>query len=295
MHRQTLDLVDTALAPETRKAYSRAWDRYCKFAHAFGLPTSLPLKTDHVSCFLTNLYNEGLPASSITSILSALSYFHKIKSIFDPTQAFIIRKQLVAINKQRPSSDKREPMSEELLFSILDRLEKLNFSQFECTLFQAMFLMAFYFGLRVGEITASKHNILLDQIKLHSNSLTLSFGSFKHSNLNPGPPHTISSNGTRFSTVEVLANYLKIRGRAEGPLFLLNNKPVPAALFNSRFKNLVQLVGRNPKHFSSHSFRIGAATFWANKGHSDVQIRRLGRWRSEAMISYLRGSVHHTS
>ncbi|RXN33881.1 poly [Labeo rohita] len=41
-------------------------------------------------------------------------------------------------------------------------------------------------------------------------------------------------------------------------------------------------------NFSSHSFRIGAATTAAQKGLSQQQIQALGRWSSEAFKSYIR-------
>ncbi|MGL5102545.1 MAG: hypothetical protein ACRC6N_08390, partial [Plesiomonas sp.] len=46
-------------------------------------------------------------------------------------------------------------------------------------------------------------------------------------------------------------------------------------------------------NFSSHSFRIGAATTAAQKGLSQHQIQTLGRWSSEAFKSYIRSDRSH--
>ena len=42
-------------------------------------------------------------------------------------------------------------------------------------------------------------------------------------------------------------------------------------------------------------FRIGAASHWAQKGFSEVQIRKMGRWLSNAMDRYIRGDVKHVA
>ncbi|KAI7809213.1 putative tyrosine recombinase [Triplophysa rosa] len=55
------------------------------------------------------------------------------------------------------------------------------------------------------------------------------------------------------------------------------------------------LSGIPADHFSSHSFRIGAATTAAQKGLSQSQIQALGRWTSEAFKSYISGRPHHHS
>ncbi len=61
-------------------------------------------------------------------------------------------------------------------------------------------------------------------------------------------------------------------------------------------KNLKIILNRSgipTKHFSSHSFRIGAATTVAQRGLSEHQIKMLGRWTSHTFKSYVRADLHH--
>ena len=46
--------------------------------------------------------------------------------------------------------------------------------------------------------------------------------------------------------------------------------------------------GLNSSRYKGHSFRIGAASFAADRGMSDAQIRALGRWKSSAFLKYIR-------
>ena len=53
-----------------------------------------------------------------------------------------------------------------MLFRMFDQIPKLGFTFYDTVLFQAVFLFAFYFGLRVSEFTAYRHNIQLHQLDI---------------------------------------------------------------------------------------------------------------------------------
>ena len=59
-------------------------------------------------------------------------------------------------------------------------------------------------------------------------------------------------------------------------------------LYNTIIKRLVRLSGLDPALYSSHSVRAGAATQAARSGLDPDSIKRLGRWRSQAYMVYLR-------
>ncbi|KAI2647906.1 Pro-Pol polyprotein [Labeo rohita] len=73
------------------------------------------------------------------------------------------------------------------------------------------------------------------------------------------------------------------------PLFTDDfNRPATRFWFQKHLKSILLLSGTPADNFSSHSFRIGAATTAAQKGLSQQQIQALGRWSSEAFKSYIR-------
>ncbi len=78
------------------------------------------------------------------------------------------------------------------------------------------------------------------------------------------------------------------------PLFLDHaGKPVSRTWFQKQLKSILLSAGISAANFSSHSFRIGAATSAAQKGLTKHQIQTLGRWSSEAFQSYIRTDQFH--
>ena len=73
-----------------------------------------------------------------------------------------------------------------------------------------------------------------------------------------------------------LLAYLTLGGDAPGPSFLFHDRrPLLRALLTSWLRHILSSAG-NQGNFSSHSFRIGAATVAARNGISDHQIKPWG-------------------
>ena len=82
--------------------------------------------------------------------------------------------------------------------------------------------------------------------------------------------------------------YLQLRGNGAGPLFLLQDgRPFSRALLTDWLRRFLTAAGVQGS-FSSHSFRIGAATVAARNGIPDHLIKELGRWTSHAYQLYIR-------
>ena len=213
----------------------------------------------------------------------------------DPFQSYPVRQLLQAFRKLSPSSpDNRRPISEPLLLLIIDKIQILGLSLYETTLFSTMFLFAFYFGLRISEFTSSHHNLLVEEVQVSEHSVVITFHSFKHSR-NQSLPHFINRTSLRHCPVDFANKYLAMRPPVPGPFFILNNKPVSPRSFSSKLKQLLSLLNLPTQFYSAHSLRIGAATFWFSKDFSEQRIRQLGRWSSNAFLSYIRSFIDHSS
>ena len=99
--------------------------------------------------------------------------------------------------------------------------------------------------------------------------------------------------------VRNLAAYLAVRPPSTGAkaqhergleqlLIHLNGQPLTRSQFQGVVKKAASFLDWPVEAYSSHSFRIGAATTAALEGASEEKIMKLGRWRSAAFRSYCR-------
>lgn len=88
--------------------------------------------------------------------------------------------------------------------------------------------------------------------------------------------------------LQAVLAYLAVRGNSGGPLFLFQDgRPLSRAVLTVRIREILAGAGVSG-NFSSHSFRIGAATVAARNGIPDHLIQALGRWSSSAYQTYIR-------
>jgi len=106
-----------------------------------------------VALFISFLSASRLAPSTISSYISALSYAHKLKNIFDPTKSFLIRK-LLSAQSRMGGPDVRFPITQPVFYELVSSLRHTNSSTYQRTLLAAMLRIAFYGFFRVGELAA---------------------------------------------------------------------------------------------------------------------------------------------
>ena len=254
---------------------------------------SIPISSYHAALFIVHLTRNRSQSSSIPPILSGIAYFHKIQGYPDPFQTFLSKQLLQASRRvSQPSSDKRKPITEELLLSLIDSMSSMNLPTYDFSLFSTMFLFAFYFGLRISEFTSSRHNLNLSDVTVSTDCISIIFHSYKHS-VRPSLPHTLKPSNLRFCPVRSACTYISKRHSSPGPFFILSNKPISPKTFSKLLKQCLHLSNAQGC-YSAHSFRVGAASHWFRKGLSEERIRFLGRWSSNAFVSYIRSDIDHS-
>ena len=203
---------------------------------------------------------------------------------------------LKGYSKQSPRLDARLPITLPILHQILRATAYLVDSPYNTIQFQVMCLFASYTFSRVGEITASAtgNTLQLHQVTklLNSNNrveaFRVTFFDYKHS-YNQRPFSLTVSRQNTFCPVEKLLQYLLVRGGSSGALFQMpNGNPVPRSFFTEKLSIALKYCGLDPSRYKGHSFRIGAASYAAERGLSDAQIRAMGRWKSNAFLKYIR-------
>jgi len=83
--------------------------------------------------------------------------------------------------------------------------------------------------------------------------------------------------------------YVTLRETQAEPLFITeHSEGLTQKIFSMALDSLLADLQLNHTHYSSHSFRIGAATTAAQANIPDACIKMLGRWQSNAYQRYIK-------
>jgi len=147
-----------------------------------------------------------------------------------------------------------------------------------------------YFGfLRVSEFTTSSSDhfnsstdLLLSDVALDSRTsptfIQITIKQSKTDQFRKGAHIYLGKTTRQVCPVDALVCYLAIRGGTPGPLFTLpNNQSLTRATFTTALNKAFQELHIDPCQFSTHSFRIGAATSAKCAGISNTHLKALGR------------------
>jgi hypothetical protein len=229
--------------------------------------------------------------------MSAVSYLHKLANVPDPTRLFVVKKMLQGAKKLSAKPDVRLPITVDILRQSILAVDATSESSYQRSLLKAMYLLAYFAFLRVGEFTTdpgsiSTHVLMKQDVELQSTSLGTSIlvtmhhykhSMGRHANLRIMPQPDI------ICPVSALRTYYDVRGNVPGPLFILSDGlPVTRSYFATNFNIALQWANLDSRYYKGHSLRIGAATTAAAMGMTDVQIQVMGRWRSNAFKRYIR-------
>ena len=299
------DLAQSSLQPSSIPTYKRAWTLFTQFQIKLfnnGV-VALPISPSVLALFIAYLFDLKYAPSTVNTYVSAIGYSHRLSGLPDPTRVFYILQILKGYGKKGFRLDSRLPITLPILNRIIEASAHIAGSRYQICQFKAMCSLAFFAFLRIGEITVTTSNN--QPLQMHQLSqlydtnnqvkgIKLTFGNFKH-NYNQRPFSLEIYRQTRICPVQLLMDYLVLRGSRPGAIFISHlGNPVSRDAFATQLKRAFRHCGLDTSKYKSHSFRIGTASHAAEHGYSDAQIRALGRWKSNAFLKYLRFSTLST-
>ena len=155
--------------------------------------------------------------------------------------------------------------------------------------------------MRIGELTESPHTLKACDIHTgdNKNKVMLVLYTSKTHGRNMQPQKIkITENPLykgqqrRFCPFAAISHYLKLRGDYENTdenLFIFRDgSPVRAQHVRAELKGAMKALGLDQNLYDTHSFRIGRATDLFKMGKTLEEIKKVGRWKSNAVYKYLR-------
>ena len=291
-------LLSSSISTSSQKTYKHSFNLYKRFHIKYygNISQYFPISVSMLANFIAYLTQQGYAPSSIQTNVSGICYLNSRAGFPNPSKNVIIKNILKGSKNLNPTTDKRLPVTPKILKKFLVALKYMSLNHYYLILYKAMFLLAFYAFLRVGEYTCrgkssknviSFHNVTMYKTRNKVSRITIHLDHFKHSK--QSVTLSLKSSSSKLCPVRALHAYLKLRGKRPGPLFLdLYRCPVQTIDFSKILKRVVIFSGLSANFYKPHSFRIGATTWAHSLNMSDSKIQSLGRWHSSAFKKYIR-------
>ena len=291
-------LLTQAYAPTTHLTYAQGIAAFNDFCRATHQVNSFPVTPEIVPHFVAYLSLSGKSFSTAKTYLAAISAKHKINNMPDPTNSFLVKKLMQGFSRSVPSKDARFPITFERLKQLVACLHLVCSNSYESTLFKTAFTLSFFGFFRVSELigqgqslSRGRTGIQKTDVRISNDKVVVKLRGSKTDQNGKGQsvslPQVVESPDT--CPVRVLLEYLQHRPKSGGLLLIhINSHPLSRYQFQAVLKKAAQFLGWPAQGYSSHSFRIGAATTAAMNGMSISSIMHKGRWKSAAVKGYLR-------
>ena len=193
----------------------------------------------------------------------------------------------------------RLPITPELLKLIKSDIHKKVFPRTDSAMLWSACCFAFLSFLRNSEYTSPSTQsfrqattLQFQDINVNDSSFRLTVKASKTDPFREGLTLLIASTRTSLCPVSALKCYLKYSKVSQGPLFQFSDgRFLTRTLISLTVREALSNQGLDIKRYSSHSFRIGAASAASAAGLSDSLIKFLGRWRSSCYQRYIRLNV----
>ena len=220
----------------------------------------------------------------------------------DPTkEASLLHYLCTAIRRHdRDNQCSRLPITLQLLHVIKRELShKQSLASVDKAIFWAAFTLAFYGFLRASEYTSPSPTHYLRQLHLLRQDITIRkegmevhIKGSKTDQFKKSTTLHVARLDMPTCPVRAMEKFLgQSSHKNSRPLFTFHNGRFLTRIdVSSMTKSLLAHTVRDVSLYSSHSYRIGAATTAAAAGLPDSQIQTLGRWHSSAYRSYIRTS-----
>ncbi|KAK2518316.1 hypothetical protein Q9966_014357 [Columba livia] len=280
---KTLSLLECSGDSRLWQAYLEGLKKFLVFRKSMGMPAAWPIPVEQIVGFLAV---ESLHSSSKTLMyVAALSYLSKLTGNPNPLEDPITRCMVIGLKRRAGIlRDKYLPVTIEVLRSLLGALESVCITPYECMLFRAIFTVAFFGALRIGEMVA-KHRDVVQPELLYLSDLQLMERRvvFFLRNSPVGQERHVISLGLSgepwVCPVLALRSYLTVRSQLEGPLFVhSDNRTVTKREFLRVLRWALRLLGLSPEQYGVHSFWLGTAVTTVRCGYPGEDVTRLARW-----------------
>ena len=307
--------ANSAVTANTHSTYRTALSSWHQCCAETGIVGSFPAKEDDILTYVGWLLHKQICAATISSYLSGIRAAHLEKGTNPP----VIRTDLVNLvlhgeanrdnlKKKTGKKKSRIPMTPTSLKLLKAELSASDMSYHDKRLIWAVSSILYFGALRPGEVLCKNSNsfeptssLLLKDLTVKackinekdSKLLQVYISSEKTNTTGKGRLIDIySCPASDLCPVRAYSKFCEASNLKDDgkPAFRLRSgKNFTTNLFNKKLKQyLGKHLNSETGFVSGHSFRIGITSLVSQLGYDEDQIKSLGRWSSQAYLSYIR-------
>ena len=293
LHTRLLQCRYHGVAPSTRCTYQSGIKAFITFCARFNI-SPLPTSSLTLQYFCAEI-SQTISYKTLKVYLAAIRLLHIEHDLPDPTDDSLLELVCRGIHRQQGDNPRpRLPITINHLRTLKNQLRISQYSLLEQRMLWSSFTLAFYGFLRISKYTSLQWSDVTVSgseisIKLHQSKTD----PFRHG-------YVVSLHASNSSTCPLRAfqlySAMTPNKSPSSPVFSAGRfSPLTRTKLNNVLRHLLQQAGVNHAHYTSHSFRIGAATTAAAAGLPSWLIQKLGRWTSNTYTSYIHCPTISTS
>lgn len=287
-------LMRKSVSTATWTAYTKVWQEWKDLLKEVGDGSPAELGVDLLLYFIGRNFEAGVSASYMSRKLAGLAFMFQLTGQQDVTKVFKVRRAMRGYRVGRAAADKRRPVSFAVLGVVVDQLGKVCVSEYERVLFRAVFVLAFFGAFRVGELVSrnkkGQGGLEVQDVWVQGDTLGVFLRRSKTDQLGKGARVDLRAvPRSPICPVWAVGEFCKLRPMGPGVFFKHEDGTALSRFqFQAVFKKCLVAAGLRAENYSSHSFRIGAATEAVRWGLDEKAVKSIGRWESARFRTYIR-------
>ena len=246
--------------------------------------------------FVGHLVETGRKSSTINSYISAIKTVLQKDGVRLREDRFLLNSLVKAWRLKNDQIQTRIPIQRDLMEAIVRKLNEILHDQpFLYLMYRALFCTAYYGLLRIGEVAESMHVIKARDVHLarNKNKLMMILQTSK-THWKDKKPQIIKLsrlqcvlNNVTLCPYQSLRDYIKVRpsfiNNAEQFFVFRDRSPVTPPMVCGILRRCLGRLNINPVLYNFHGIWAGRATDLLRLGVSVETIKKLGRWKSNAV------------
>ena len=296
-------LKNKSVRNSTARNYFSIWRTFNKFLVRLDrLPRSCEERT---ALYCTFLIENGNQSSTVKSCVSAIKATLRWDGYAWDDNQILIESLIKACRLKNDHVSYRFPIRVGLLETLLFEVQRqflYSGQTYLDSLYKAIFSLAYYGLMRIGELMEGEHTMKAKDIHIarNKNKIMIVLHSSKTHGKNK-QPQKIKITGLDgyddmtkhrfFCPFSILRHFVDFRGgywNEEEQFFIFRDsarvKPVHV---RTVLCQILKKLNLNPNLYNTHSFRSGRLVDMLKYGKSLAEIKAAGRWHSNAVYRYL--------